>query len=307
MSLTSPSNTGITEDDVLNAFFNNSLIKEAVITDRGVQLFNIPVNVPASIYELIKTGETKYKNFWMWLSMNPNENARQHLHDWVTTNKIAIHESGFLIMFRNVHQGRDGNWYKDLKDQYFKLRGQKKTTKVPIYVNSEWKNPTLNSGEVFSGATLQDLDTKVFTASYDQNMFYVLGQEVRMPRLLGDESDALCSSGFHISGDNYNYTSFGNTTILCLVNPKDVLASVEGASKMRTCAFIPFKIVDDPEERFTVSDHEVNLAINVGLQKIEDAIATHTWGEDGQHWAIEFDNQRFVEFKSMINDQSGDL
>lgn len=294
---------GISSDEeYIQTFFTVSSI-DVTITKGGVQVMGIPVNIPDSIYSLVKTGEERYKNFWFWLSMNPNENARTHLYNWLEKNQIKIHSSGYLIIHRAMLEPVQANWYK-LKSTYDRLKKSKKKTSIPVYRNEdeftidpqEKGVPIANLNELFT--------TECFTDNYTRSEVYFLGKEVRMPRSQGDESEEQCSSGYHLAGDNYNTSGFGKVLMACAVNPKDILACVEGSSKMRTCAFIPIKHILQPKDRHFITDAEVDAAVSVGFENIQQALDSHEWKEDGQHWAVDLGIKKLTEFKQLVTNEA---
>lgn len=290
--------TGISVEKAVETFFTKPYgsIENVKYVGNNVQVFNIPVNVPPSILDLLKTGELKFKNFWLWLSMNPSENARTHIDEWLKENNVVVDDSGYLIMFRNVLTCEHANWYPELNDKLEKLRKNKKGTNLPLYKKDG--KISLTEGE-YLGLELKNLD-QIYTDAHTKNEIYVLGVETRMKRSDADESWAECSRGYHMAGDNYNYGGFGDKTIACLVNPKDIVACVEGSSKMRTCAFIPIKVIDNPEDRANIDPALIQDALEVAESNIADSMKSHEWGEDNQTWAVDLSFSELVSYKEYI-------
>jgi len=290
--------TGISVDVIVETFFTKPYgsIENIEYVGDNIQVFNIPVNVPPSILELLKTGELKFKNFWLWLSMNPSENARTHIDGWLKENGVVVDESGYLIMFRNVLTCDHANWYPELNDKLEKLRKNKKGTNLPLYKKDG--KIDLTEGE-YLGLELKNLD-QIYTDAHTKNEIYVLGVETRMKRSDADDSWSECSSGYHMAGDKYNYGGFGNKTIACLVNPKDIVACVEGSSKMRTCAFIPIKVIQTPEDRQSISQDEIQRALDTTERNLFKTMETHEWKEDNQSWAIALSFSELVSYKEYI-------
>lgn len=85
----------------------------------------------------------------------------------------------------------------------------------------------------------------VYTDHHSHTFRIKIGEMVTMPRDACDcNSNVECSSGLHIAGASWlkqNY--FGDTGMVCLVNPADVVAVPYNSEygKLRTCAYLPIK------------------------------------------------------------------
>lgn len=85
--------------------------------------------------------------------------------------------------------------------------------------------------------------TKVYTDVHSGKFRIKIGEVVTMPREECDgNQDNVCSTGLHCATHNWlekNY--FGDTGLVCLVNPADVVAvpPVDSYGKLRTCAYLP--------------------------------------------------------------------
>ncbi len=81
-------------------------------------------------------------------------------------------------------------------------------------------------------------------------MDYRIGVEARISRHEGNQSNQVsCSRGLHVASKAYDYSGFGDTPIMVVVNPMDVLAVPQGEDgKLRTCAFTPVAVLQEGEE-----------------------------------------------------------
>lgn len=91
----------------------------------------------------------------------------------------------------------------------------------------------------------QTQEKQVFTDSYSRTMHIELGSPVRLDRNLCDSNpNRTCSVGLHIGAMRYVQNFKGNTTLVCLVNPRDVVAVPKdyNGEKMRVCEYLPLSI-----------------------------------------------------------------
>lgn len=94
--------------------------------------------------------------------------------------------------------------------------------------------------------------TKVYTDVHSGKFRIKIGEMVTMPREECDaDQDHVCAPALHVATHNWlekNY--FGDTGMVCLVNPADVVAvpPVDSYGKMRTCAYLPIGYASYDEE-----------------------------------------------------------
>lgn len=87
-------------------------------------------------------------------------------------------------------------------------------------------------------------ETTIFTDSHSHSTTIRIGHVTSLPIEECDlDNDRECSRGLHIGGTSWlRYNYFGDTGLVCLVNPMDVVA-VPWANaeygKIRTCAYLP--------------------------------------------------------------------
>lgn len=177
--------------------------------DGSLYYKNIKVSIPQVLAnKFLNADEDEFNRlikFWGWLSLNPNPRTRENLYEWVEKNGIQLTNGGLMILYRRVVKAYF--LYSQLgrfaENEYLRLRKNKKSTNVDVYLDSEtstYYTSKVNYGDKCVG-NLKDLYEKCnssefyYTDKHTRLERYVIGEESRMPRTKGDESDASCSRG----------------------------------------------------------------------------------------------------------------
>jgi hypothetical protein len=207
-------------------------------------------------------------NFWRLCALNPDPRCREDLYGFLMKNDISITPSGYFVTYRNVMVKQEGN--KALHDFVVQKWLQvKKWKKAPsnylVYENEDGiyscypstKTPE-NSGdsigtleELYNSVTSGGDDSVIYTDAHTRTFTIKIGEVVTIPR---NECDAnpnqTCSRGLHLGNLNFmRKGSFGSEGLVCLCNPKDVVAvprSYDG--KMRTCSYLPIALAEYDED-----------------------------------------------------------
>ena len=101
-------------------------------------------------------------------------------------------------------------------------------------------------------------ESPTYTDGHTGTFNIKIGQPVTMPRSKCDESSLnTCSRGLHVAGKSWlTQGYFGNISLICLVNPADVVAvpPQDNYGKMRTCAYYPVAVVKRDENGDIIND-----------------------------------------------------
>ncbi|MDB4285879.1 hypothetical protein N9933_01095 [bacterium] len=217
-----------------------------------------------------------YRNFWTLMSMNPDSRARANTFWFLTKYGMTIAQSGLFVAFRRVVVHSHGKGVSEdlatfISDSYTRVKFKHKKSPRKFSIVSEKGDghkcvPTLSvySGEQVIG-TLQDCyeslsnsSASVYTDQRTHSFRIRLGEPVTMQRDDCDPNqDNSCSKGLHVASLGWlkKNLGFGSVSLLCLINPADVVAvpPVDGYGKMRTCAYYPVSVVQDLD---SISDIE---------------------------------------------------
>jgi hypothetical protein len=107
---------------------------------------------------------------------------------------------------------------------------------------------------------LPNMASNSYTSAHTGREDYKVGSVISMPRHQGDDNNQMsCSKGFHAASKAYDYSSFGDTPILVIINPMDVLSVPVGEfGKLRTCRwFFAMTLTEDEEHILDDEDFDV--------------------------------------------------
>lgn len=190
-------------------------------------------------------------NFWLWTSLNPIQSSREDLFAFIRKNDVKLTPGGLLVLYRRiVSVNNDESVDKKLEGiislEYFRTKKtDKKSPKNYSLVDIEGKYkrvPVGKEGDYKVIGNLHDLyvnmsaiPTNVYTDRHTGKMKIQIGSIYRIDEDKVDiNSRNDCSAGLHVASKRYNYGSFGDTPVLCLVNPSKVRSVPVGeCSKMR--------------------------------------------------------------------------
>ena len=236
----------------------------------ALYLEGIKISIPELLAEKIMQRwrmNTQYEdlvNFWKWCSLNPNPESRDDLFNFLSKHGMHITKEGMVLAYRNMW--KVGNTNNDLVEfvskEYFKIKGMKKAPKnYKVYkksIDNTYYRTTGTPG--FEDTLIGNLEELYLDApSLSETQFtddrtgkedYRIGKEARMERTQGNQSNQVsCSRGYHVASKEYSYSGFGDTHVLVVFNPMDVLACPVGQiSKMRVCAFTLIAVLDGNED-----------------------------------------------------------
>lgn len=101
----------------------------------------------------------------------------------------------------------------------------------------------------------------IYTDDKTRTFKITIGNMVTMNREDCDpDSDVLCSSGLHLGSSDWLRVNYcGDTGIVCLCNPADVVAvpKEEWYGKLRTCAYLPIGLAEYDSNGFVIPSKEL--------------------------------------------------
>lgn len=89
-----------------------------------------PLSLPETLVKAIISAEenndedklTAYKNFWILMSLNPDERCRRNLFWFLQKYGMTISKSGFFVAYRNVDTTSEPNVFTDHHTHKFKIK-----------------------------------------------------------------------------------------------------------------------------------------------------------------------------------------
>ena len=235
--------------EVVNLDISSSKIlteEDGRVIISSVSKIGLPEILIKRIIEAEKNGtEMKYLNFWKLLSLNPNEHARNNLLWFLEKFDFDILDSGLFVGYRNVVSKNKSELSATL-DMFTELvrQGIEKNNNLILELKRQQE----------------------YTDQYSKTFSIKLGEPVRMKRSKCDEdSNNTCSRGLHIAHKGWeSLSSFGDTTIACLVNPRNVVSVPTGSDsgKMRVCEYYPMDVVLNNIGDYEQSDELIESQLN---------------------------------------------
>lgn len=245
---------------------------------RSVSNLILPEELATAIRDAEKEGDKEllqsYINFWTLCSLNPNAEARKNLFWFLRKYGMRISKSGLFVTYRNVNvkeEGReiDNKLAEFVSSQYTRVKFKLKKSPKNYYVgyqegvddenliinldSSKFKTIIGKLDELYFKLSDESGDSSpVYTDAHSGKFRIKIGKVVSMPRGACDErSDVTCSRGLHVAGKSWlSQGYYGQQSIMCLVNPADVVAvpPLDNYGKMRTCAYFPVKLINRDEQ-----------------------------------------------------------
>lgn len=242
------------EPEVVQARIERKKIdKQIKSVIRKIDVSTLPITLTPEWETALKTADdpTSLENFLIWLSMNDNERTRKDFLKSFSSKYPYITQNGYIVSVRAVWKEKvaEDGLYDFIQSMYVKIKGQKKGVKNYVVVKNLETNTYLleKEGTISTNqqvCNLQELyenykseEKTVYVSNYSKNTLrrsdnWTIGSVaeihdkathtnvcgINQLHILSNPKDAL-------SGKWGNY---GDTFLLVLVNPKDVINISEG-------------------------------------------------------------------------------
>lgn len=240
----------------------------ALLVAEFARLLSLGKNMQIEEYQALK-------KFWLKCCLNPNAQSAEDLYTFLTHHQFRIDKHGNFYAYRNVVSLSTDNkqLVEFVSNTYNKIKAvwKKKPADFWVHKNHETGELTFSKHEFSDQNDLGNLEElyknlptmqiKNYTDSHTHTFDYKVGSSISMPRFDGDDSNNVsCSKGFHAASKAYDYSSFGDTPILVIINPMDVLAVPLGeVGKLRTCRWF-FASILSQEEKYILDDKDFNVS-----------------------------------------------
>lgn len=280
-----------TEDETLDkilvkdhlSIFNNHPDFKRV--ENSVYMNNVDLEIPAvvvssfiEVLEKMQVSKTKeledtytaLKFFWLKLALNPIEQSRKDLLNFVKRNDVKITKNGNLVLYRRVVSIAKENTglVKFVSTNYYKVKSKWKKSPKDFFVYEKAKGEYVmlreKSKKLKLLGTLNDLYTNpqtnsenLYTSWYNRNKHTIrVGQIYQITEKEIDLNNGVCASGgLHAASVNYNYSGFGDTPVVVLVSPsKAITVPVNDFGKLRTTEMFVACVNDKPHGLHYSSD-----------------------------------------------------
>lgn len=222
-------------------------VKDKNVFFKGVNIA-IPSLIVAAFVEILEEMKSKFstehtnieqeyqslKAFTTKLLLNPIEESRETLLNFVRENNIQLTASGNMVLYRRiVSKGKkDKSYIHFITESYIKVKHQKQSPKnynvgkdengeLSIYHNKSSKNWELVGNLYDLYQSLGEETTNTFTDNHTKSYDIKIGQvykineeEIQLNR------NGSCGGLLHACNpEEFNYGAFGDTDVMVLVNP----------------------------------------------------------------------------------------
>lgn len=261
--------TDFTASKYLSVFGNSVYIK-------SVSELTVPEDLAVALFKAEQDQDTElvqtYLNFWTLCSLNPDSRARTNLFWFLKRYGMTISKSGLFVAYRNVQLKSEGKTIKTelanfISNQYsrvkYKLKKSPKNYFIGYQVDLTEDNLIVHTDKAKFKQILGKLDelyanlsdeqvAPVYTDAHTRTFTIKIGEPVTIDRSKCDAvQENTCSRGLHVAGRTWiTKGSFGNISLMVLVNPADVVAVPpdDNYGKMRCCAYYPVQLIERDED-----------------------------------------------------------
>lgn len=271
------------------------LIKDGDVFMKGVNM-KIPSLIVASFIEVLeKRLSDEYialKMFWLKLALNGIESSRNDLLNFCRKNDVKITKNGNLVLYRRIVSkgNEDKSLIKFVSSNYYKIKSWKKSPSKHWVIEkngalslSKTKPNRRNKAECKGNLKdlyldLPNMTNNSYTSAHNKGKLEIkVGSIYRIPESEINLDNTICAAGgLHAAAVDYNYSSFGDTPVVVLVNPsKAITVPLGEIGKLRTTEMFIAAVNDKAhgqhfdDSSLTVFDEEYN---NLTISELEDAI-----------------------------------
>jgi hypothetical protein len=210
---------------------------------------------------------TALKMFWLQLALNPLEQSREDLLTFVKKNDVKITPNGNLVLYRKVVKiGTDNKEFTAfVSKEYFRIKKWKKSPKnylireinlgpVPEYdlvpLSYDFEYDQTSRGTLYDAYhTISEAEDNTFTSWHNSGRHTIkVGTIYSIPDKDINLNNGLCAAGgLHAAAVDYDYSGFGDTPVVVLVNPsKAITVPKNETGKLRTTEMFIAAINDKP-------------------------------------------------------------
>jgi hypothetical protein len=256
--------------------FSDFIVKDDSLYMVGVENRSIPQllvekflevteGYPSDISLAFNSEYPSLKKFWLKCCLNPNAQSAEDLYVFLSHHQFKIDGHGNFYAYRRVvsKKGTDVDLVDFVSNTYTKVKAiWKKNPNHYVVCVANDGSLCLTKEDCLEGITavvgnlkdlyldLPNMASNSYTSAHTGREDYKVGSVISMPRHQGDDNNQMsCSKGFHAASKKYDYSGFGDTPILVIINPMDVLSVPVGeVGKLRTCRWFFAMTLTEAEE-----------------------------------------------------------
>ena len=257
-------------------------VKEGSVYLIGINL-TLPELLVTKLLEVVDKNPDEYYgliNFWKWATLAGSSAAREDLFRYLQVQGLSVNKHGFFFAYRKIVSVKDSksalnkNLVEFVSASYLKIKSQKKSPKnfticrgieeYSCIATDRLIGTEIQAGNLFDlyqNLGNDEIQEQMFTDAHTHKFDIRIGREVTEDPAKCEWNNKIeCAASLHVGAKDFGC---GDTSILVLVNPKNVVA-VPSADcyKMRVCAYMPLAILP--------TDHKFDLHLNESLIDVCD-------------------------------------
>lgn len=278
--------------------FAEILYKMEALRDKGA-LFG-GEDIDSEEYSKLGEMYNALKMFWLKLALNSIPKSRESLLTFIKKNNVQITPNGNLVLYRRIvskkpKQTDSKTLVEFVSQEYYRIKKMKKAPKnyivysrlgeyqvvhidkEPKENNPYWKMEG-NLNEKYQNLSKEEDNQFVSSHSGKNGQLSIkIGSIYSIPEEEIDLDRSICASGgLHAAAVNYNYSGFGDTPVVVLVNPSKAITVPTGeVGKLRTTEMFVACVNDKPHgvhfdnDALSAFDEEYH---DLSLQELEDIV-----------------------------------
>ena len=189
------------------------------------------------------------------LLLNPLKESREQLLNFVKKNDVKITSYGNLVLYRACWEAKNESdaLVKFVAKEYLKIKAWKKSPKsyfvasrlndykllkeeeIPKDDNPYWTNHG-NLAELYSKLPEMQSEGKQYYSDHGKKKI-VIGDIYKIDDSEVNLDSGVChSGGLHLAAVDYDYSGYGNTNLICLLNPSKTITVPSREIKKLRCS-----------------------------------------------------------------------
>lgn len=191
----------------------------------NVYLKDYNIKIPKAFLDVFDGNLSQnYINFLKLLELNPIQAIRQKLPSYIIDNNLRISDNGYIVGCRQVYKVKD--YDNEIKDLYFKVKNKWK--KSPSKTTLDANNNIVTVGGVITLQEKYDNLSVFYTSAYTRKERWEVGGIMDVGKRSLSNTELSCGSDMlHIRSNPKALSDYGDTNIMVLINPQDVVSCKE--------------------------------------------------------------------------------
>mgnify|MGYP000940811036 CR=1 FL=1 len=204
-------------------------------------------------YEQLDKVKEEYNSLLMFtykILLNPLKESREQLLNFVKKNDAKITSFGNLVLYRACWEAKSESdaLVKFVAKEYLKIKSWKKSPKnyevfddnglviIQREKRHDYNNHKGNLAELYSKLPEMQSEGKQYYSDHGKKKI-VIGDIYKIDDSEVNLDSGVChSGGLHLAAVDYNYSGYGDTNLICLLNPSKTITVPSSEIKKLRCS-----------------------------------------------------------------------